>query len=253
MFKVYSLFCFLPKSRSYPRFLSFETSLKKGEVIISDIIILYFFPGLLPSHWPHFCSAASQRPGAFCSSWCGSHFKSVRQPLETTASLEGWWGCVVLASLACVLSFLKVLVQKCSLSLSLYVCIYIHVYVYIIYLNLQGIRLSISLPYYWHLISSSFFLTNLEGKNFVSYWLNVGFLIPSKTEHLLKFTYSLFIFLLLWIASLQLVVIFLLFFSFYYINIEKGTLLIFAYCTYCIFLYFSFLPFNFCYRAFFLE
>ena len=56
MFKVYSLFCFLPKSQSYPRFLSFETSLKKREVIISDIIILYFFPGLLPSHGPLFCS-----------------------------------------------------------------------------------------------------------------------------------------------------------------------------------------------------
>ena len=69
VFKVYSLFCFLPKSQSYPRFLSFETSLKKREVIISDIIILYFFPGLLPSHGPLFCSAACQRPAAFCSLW----------------------------------------------------------------------------------------------------------------------------------------------------------------------------------------
>ena len=105
--------------------------------------------------------------------------------------LEGGGAVWSLPAWLAFLGFLKFLCRNVLLSLSVYVCIY-----YLFKPPRYKIKYFLTLLL---TLDTNFiiFFTNLKGKHFVSCWLNIGFLIPSKAEHLQKFIYSLFIFLLL--------------------------------------------------------
>lgn len=171
---------------------------------MGDIIPLHSLLGLLPSHWPPSAQllAKGQLPSAWRSLWSGNRFKSVVQSLEITASLEGWVGYVVHASLACLLNFLKIWVYKFSLSQHIHVCI-IYLFTSPRYETKDFLILLLILD------------INLKDKSFVSWWFNVPSLISSKAGHLLKYVYCPFAFLLLWIVLYNLCLYFYWVFYFF--------------------------------------